>query len=55
MIDQARRNFNPEYVAKELSKLDAVLNEKLSVYVLGGAVMALDGLKPGTMGFDGHS
>ena len=52
MIDQDRRNFNPEYVVEELSKLDAVLNEKLSVYVLGGAVMALDGLKPGTRDLD---
>ncbi len=29
-------------------RLDGVLSEKLSIYLLGGVVMAMDRLKPGT-------
>lgn len=33
-------------------KLDGVLSKKLSIYLLGGAVMAITGLKPGTKDID---
>ena len=52
MIDPDRSNFNPAYVENELDKLDGTLNEELHVFVLGGAVMAMDGLKTGTKDID---
>lgn len=48
MIDSGRENFNQEYITRELNRVDGVLTEKLSIYLLGGAVMAMNGLKPGT-------
>ena len=47
-----RDNFSPEYISKELKRIDEVLDEKLSVYLLGGAVMAVNGLKTGTKDID---
>ena len=52
MIDSDRANFDPDYVTKELKRLDGVLIDKLSIYLLGGAVMAINGLKPGTKDID---
>ena len=52
MIDVNRRNFDPEYIRKELVKLDMVLVEKLTIYILGGAVMAINDIKPGTKDID---
>ncbi len=52
MIDSDRANFDPDYVAKELMRLDNVLIDKLCIYLLGGAVMAINGLKPGTKDID---
>ena len=52
MIDPDRRNFDREYVTKELRRLDGVLSEELSIYLLGGAVMTIAGLKPGTKDVD---
>lgn len=52
MIEPARKNFDPKYVSNELDKLDRELTEKLCVYLLGGAVMAIDDLKPGTKDID---
>lgn len=52
MNDSDRRNFDLEYITKELMRLDGVLNEELSIYLLGGAVMAIEGLKPGTKDID---
>ncbi len=52
MIDSGRENFNQEYIARELNRVDEVLTEKLSIYLLGGAVMAMNGLKPGTKDID---
>ena len=52
MIGSDRRNFDLEYVTKELRRLDEILREKLNIYLLGGAVMAVDGLKPGTKDID---
>ena len=52
MIDPDRRNFDREYVTKELRRLDGVLSEELSIYLLGGAVMTIAGLKPGTKDID---
>ena len=46
MIDPDRRNFDREYVTKELTRLDLVLSEELSIYLLAGAVMTIAGLKP---------
>ena len=48
MIDPDRRNFGQEYITKELRRLDVVLSEELSIYLLGGAAMTIAGLKPGT-------
>ena len=47
-----RQNFNPEYIKEELTKIDTVLVEKLNIYLLGGAVMAINDLKPGTKDID---
>ena len=52
MIDQDRGNFDQKYVKNELERLNEVLNDKLSVYLIGGAVMAIVGLKPGTKDID---
>ena len=52
MIDPDRRNFTREYITKELSRLDVVLSEELSIYLLGGAAMTIAGLKPGTKDID---
>ena len=52
MITDDRQNFDPDYIKKELMELDAVLIEKLSIYLLGGAVMAINELKPGTRDVD---
>ncbi len=52
MIDPDRRNFAQEYITKELERLDVVLSEELSIYLLGGAVMTIAGLKPGTKDVD---
>ena len=47
-----RQNFNPEYIKEELTKIDTVLVEELNIYLLGGAVMAINDLKPGTKDID---
>ena len=52
MINSGRENFNQEYITRELNRVDEVLTEKLSIYLLGGAVMAMNGLKPGTKDID---
>ena len=52
MIGDDRQNFDTDYIKKELMKLDAVLIEKLGIYLLGGAVMAINDLKPGTRDVD---
>ena len=52
MINPDRRNFAQEYITKELERLDVVLSEELSIYLLGGAVMTIAGLKPGTKDID---
>jgi hypothetical protein len=52
MIDPNRRDFDQTYITMELSRLDGVLVEKLNIYLLGGAVMAIEGLKPGTRDID---
>jgi hypothetical protein len=52
LIDPDRRNFAQEYITKELERLDVVLSEELSIYLLGGAVMTIAGLKPGTKDVD---
>ena len=52
MIGDHRQNFDPDYIKIELMKLDAVLIEKLSIYLLGGAVIAINDLKPGTRDVD---
>ena len=52
MINPDRRNFDQEYITKELGRLNGVLNEKLSIYLLGGAAMTIAGLKPGTKDID---
>lgn len=52
MISGDRRNFDPEYINKELMQLDMVLANKLNIYLLGGAVMAIIDLKPGTKDID---
>ncbi|MHB8361528.1 MAG: DUF6036 family nucleotidyltransferase [Thermoplasmataceae archaeon] len=52
MIDSDRENFNQDYITRELNRVDEVLTEKLSIYLLGGAVMAMNDLKPGTKDID---
>ncbi|QRF75669.1 hypothetical protein Thermo_01175 [Thermoplasmatales archaeon] len=52
MTGPYRGNFDREYVTKELMRLENVIREKLSIYLLGGAVMAMEGLKPGTKDID---
>ena len=46
MIGDHRQNFDPDYIKKELMELDAVLIEKLSIYLIGGVVMEINDLKP---------
>ena len=46
------KNFSPAYVENELRKLNQALNEKLRIYVFGGAVMAMNGFKDGTKDLD---
>lgn len=52
MSSSGRRNFDPEYIRKEFAGIDNILSKKLRVYVLGGAVMAIEGLKDGTRDID---
>lgn len=52
MSSPARRNFDPEYIRTEFAGLDNSLSKKLRVFVLGGAVMAMEGLKDGTRDID---
>lgn len=52
MNEVRKKSFNPGYVEKELSKVDKALTEKTVIYVIGGAVMALRGLKFGTKDVD---
>ena len=42
------KSFNSKYVKRELKRIDKTLLEKIKIYVTGGAVMALAGLKIGT-------
>lgn len=46
------KSFNPKYVKRELTRIDKTLLEKIKIYVTGGAVMALAGLKIGTKDID---
>lgn len=46
------KGFNPKYVKRELTRIDKTLLEKIKIYVTGGAVMALAGLKIGTKDID---
>ena len=52
MIEPDRRNFDLEYISKELGKLEKNFPEMLNIYVVGGAVMAMDRLKAGTKDID---
>ena len=52
MINKDRPNFEPWYIIKELLKIDQMLGEKLNIYLLGGAVMAINNLKSGTRDID---
>lgn len=47
-----RRNFNRQYIENELRKLAAVLRQKTTVFVAGGAAMAFYGLKEATKDID---
>ena len=51
-MDTTVRNFDPNYVKKELARVDKTLPEKTKIYVTGGAVMASSGLKIGTKDID---
>ena len=46
------KSFNPKYVKRELKRIDKTLLEKIKIYITGGAVMALAGLKIGTKDID---
>ncbi len=46
------KSFNPKYVKRELTRIDKTLLKKIKIYVTGGAVMALAGLKIGTKDID---
>ena len=46
------KGFNPKFVKRELTRIDKTLLEKIKIYVTGGAVMALAGLKIGTKDID---
>lgn len=48
----SRRDFDIEYISRQLSTLDAQLKAPLTVYVAGGFVMAARGLKVGTKDID---
>lgn len=52
MNEPTRRNFDLEYIKNELIILEKTINGKLTIYIIGGAVMAMDGLKPGTKDID---
>jgi hypothetical protein len=52
MNNGIRRNFNPGYVKREFERIDKALTGKTVMYVIGGAVMALRGLKTGTKDID---
>ena len=52
MTSESRRDFDPSYVEQELEKIDHALAKKIVVFVTGGAVMALEGLKTGTKDID---
>jgi hypothetical protein len=47
-----RRNFNREYIEKELERLAANLPKKTAVFIAGGAAMAFYGLKEATKDID---
>lgn len=47
-----RREFNLDYIGKELDRLDSALTTSLNVYVAGGFVLADYDLKPGTKDID---
>jgi hypothetical protein len=47
-----RKEFSPDYIDRELDRLDSVLVNHLTVYVAGGYVMARLGLKPATKDID---
>ena len=47
-----RRNFNREYIEKELERLAATLPKKTAVFIAGGAAMAFYGLKEATKDID---
>ena len=52
MISNTRRNFDQWYINKELMKLDKILGDELNIYLLGGAVMAINNLKTATRDID---
>jgi len=47
-----RRNFNKEYVEHELHGLETPLEEKITVFITGGAAMSFYGLKEATKDID---
>ncbi len=52
MIDSNRRNFDKLYINNELNNLNKTLSEKINIYLLGGAIMAMKDLKSGTKDID---
>ncbi len=51
-MERRRQDFTPDYISEELACLGKKLPKMLTIYVLGGAVMAMEGLKPGTRDLD---
>lgn len=47
-----RRNFNLEYIEKELEKLSFSLENEMTIYVAGGCAMAYYKLKEATKDID---
>ncbi len=48
-----RKDFDREYIEKELTRLDKDLDERIDFYMLGGGAMSFRGLKAATKDVDG--